>query len=79
MVTKLLLLMVETIAATGKDGMPSGYLYAGLMNVIDIHAYNSLISVLVGSKTISKSGDLLIACDEAIEAYKSKTAQKAAA
>lgn len=40
--------------------IPSGHLYARVMNYMDINAYEKAISLLCNSGVIRKNGDLLV-------------------
>ena len=49
----------DIIKASGTAGIPSGHLYARLMDKMPLHTYQSLIDILVRSKCITNKGHLL--------------------
>jgi len=52
----------ETIKDMGKDGAPSGILYAGLMaKGCSLNQYNSLIGLLIKAGKVRQAGDVLYA------------------
>lgn len=48
-----------TEAIRGLGEVPSGHLYARLMDKVDIQTYERIIGVIVGSGLVQKKGDLL--------------------
>lgn len=54
----------EMVASKGTDGMPSGHLYAHMMNALSHEQYESMLALMLRTKLLSRSstcGDLLIA------------------
>ena len=49
----------EAIADAGKNGIPSGHLYAMLMGRMSLHLYQSLIAGMVDAELITNKGHLL--------------------
>jgi hypothetical protein len=59
---ELIKIAYTLVAACGKDGKPSGHLYAEMMAAFsDVGQYESMIALMVRTKLLSKSGHLLIA------------------
>ena len=56
---EILMALKDVIASAGQAGIPSGHLYARLMNKMSWHIYQSLIDILVQSKQIQCKGHLL--------------------
>lgn len=55
----------ECIAASGPDGIPSGHLYARLIDKMPLDNYNVFISALVRTGKITNDGHLLKAINPA--------------
>ena len=55
----LLLTTLAAISDMGDDGIPSGNLYAMLMNRCDLNTYNIIIEILAGSKWITHKNHYL--------------------
>jgi hypothetical protein len=53
--------ILKALASAVKElgEVPNGHLYQSVMSVMDIHAYNKAIDLLVRSTVILKQGDLL--------------------
>lgn len=49
----------SAISASGKNGLPSGHLYARLMPYIDLDGYNKMIKLMVDKKMITVKNDVL--------------------
>jgi len=59
---ELIKLAYEAVAAKGKEGMPSGHLYALMMPAFDdLASYESMINIMLRTKLLSKTGHLLVA------------------
>lgn len=59
---ELIKLAYSAVAERGKDGMPSGHLYALMMPAFDdVASYESMVGLMVRTQLLSKRGDLLIA------------------
>lgn len=59
---ELIRLAYGAVAEKGKDGMPSGHLYALMMPAFeDLDAYERMIGLMTRTGLISKRGNLLIA------------------
>lgn len=59
---ELIRLAYSAVAECGKEGMPSGHLYALMMPAFsDLSAYEKMVDLMVRTKMFSKSGNLLIA------------------
>lgn len=51
----------EAIEATGPEGIPEGVLFANLMGSLSLASFESMIRILVESKTVTNHGHLLVA------------------
>lgn len=59
---ELIKIAYELVAACGKQGKPSGHLYAEMMSAFsDVNQYESMVALMVRTKLLSKSGHVLIA------------------
>ena len=52
---------LEAIKAGGKQGVPSGHLYAMAMYAMTLEQYQSMIRIMVKSGKVIQRGDLLYA------------------
>lgn len=52
-------LMLEAIQEAGVDGIPSGHLYAIVMQYMNLDQYNMIINSLVKAGKITNKGHLL--------------------
>lgn len=50
---------LDAISATGNAGVPSGYLYAQVCDIVPLHLYNELIGLLERGGFIENKGHLL--------------------
>jgi len=51
----------QLVASHGAAGMPSGHLYARMMNAFsDVASYESMVAMMVRVGAITKRGDLLV-------------------
>jgi hypothetical protein len=58
---ELIIVAGQLVASHGAQGMPSGHLYAHMMNAFsDVNAYESMVAMMVRVGAITKRGDLLI-------------------
>ena len=49
------------IKEAGKQGIPSGHLYAMVMDIMNLETFNSIIDLLIKSGKVTKTGYLLTA------------------
>lgn len=56
---KVSLVMAEAIRDAGPRGIPSGHLYAAVMSVASLDAYNAILRVLQNKGWVRNSGHLL--------------------
>ena len=54
-----LLVILAAVAESGDDGIPSGHVYAAVMNKIDINEYQDIVSLLVTSNLVTSEYHLL--------------------
>lgn len=64
--------IVEAVAATGDQGIPSGQLYAHMMDKVNLAAFESLIDKAVSSGCLTKTGHLLKATPAIREAFEAR-------
>lgn len=58
----LIRIAYELVATCGKEGKPSGHLYAVMMNAFtNVNDYESMIALMVRTQLLSKRGDVLVA------------------
>ena len=48
--------VIETVRETGDNGAPAGHLYAGLMNLITLNAFDDMMGRLVRMGLLAKRG-----------------------
>ena len=58
---KAALMMVKALADAIREigSIPSGHLYATVMNAMDLTEYDWIIDRLIGAKLVNRSGDVL--------------------
>lgn len=62
---------LELLYAIGKEGMPSGHLYAALMGRMTLDHYNDILSILKGCSLVSESGYFLTLTDDGVKVWDS--------
>jgi hypothetical protein len=59
---ELIKIAYSLVAACGKEGKPSGHLYAEMMSAFrDVNEYESMIALMVRTQLLSKTGHVLVA------------------
>ena len=56
---KLMIVIIQAVRKAGPMGLPEGHIYAAMMGVCTLPAFESLVQQLIGTNLVKRSGHVL--------------------